>query len=352
MQKKSKTYFTILAAVITTVIAGCTPNLPTDISPTSTSTVPASTAAITSKPEIPLTIDLPWEDRSIFSSGLISSERYVLNELPGASVYHIGFQISADFLTLIGWEEVHYTNTEDVPLEEIYFQLFPNSSGGKTTISNLSVDGQDVDIVTDFLNTALLVTLPTPLEVGNSIDIRMDFEVEVAQVMEGNYGLFGYFDGILVLDEFYPVIPVYDDEGWNVQAPPANADTSYFDTSFYVVKVTAPVNLVVAASGIEVERSQEGDTQTITFAAGPARDFYLAASENFNVTSMMVGETTINSYAIKGYETGSVEALRFTKDSFDSFNEHFGLYPYTEFDLLSTPMLALGIEYPGIVGIL
>ena len=26
-------------------------------------------------------------------------------------------------------------------------------------------------------------------------------------------------------------------------------------------------------------------------------------------------------------------------------------YPYTEFDVVSTPMMALGIEYPGIVGI-
>ena len=175
--------------------------------------------------------------------------------------------------------------------------------------------------------------------------------MQVAQEMEGNYGLFGYFDNILVLDEFYPVIPVYDDEGWNVQAPPPNADSSYFDTSFYLVNVTAPASLVVGASGIEVTHTRVGDTQTITFAAGPSRDFYLAASEKFIVKSQVVGETTINSFAIKGYEAGAGEALQFAKNSLESFGELFGIYPYTEFDLLSTPMLALGIEYPGIVGI-
>ena len=153
-----------------------------------------------------------------------------------------------------------------------------------------------------------------PLQVGSAIDIRMDFEVEVAQEMAGNYGLFGYFDDILVLDEFYPVIPVHDDEGWSVQASPPNADTSYFDTSFYVVSVTAPASLIVAASGIEVARTQAGDSQTITFAAGPSRDFYLAASEKFIVRNQSVGETTINSYAIQGYEEGAEIALQFAQD--------------------------------------
>ncbi|MFQ5436529.1 MAG: M1 family metallopeptidase, partial [Anaerolineae bacterium] len=149
----------------------------------------------------------------------------------------------------------------------------------------------------------------------------------------------------------YPVVPVYDDEGWNVQAPPPNADTSYFDISFYLVRVTAPANLTIAASGIEVSRERDGGRQMVTFAAGPMRDFYLAASEYYTVVSETVGETTINGYAVKGNEDGAQKAVQFTKISLASFGERFGPYPYTEFDVLSTPMQALGIEYPGIVGI-
>ena len=80
----------------------------------------------------------------------------------------------------------------------------------------------------------------------------MDFEVSVPREMGGNYGLFGYFDGFLVLDEFYPVIPVYDDEGWNVEIPPDHGDVTYLDASFYLVRVTAPRELMVIASGVEV----------------------------------------------------------------------------------------------------
>ena len=81
------------------------------------------------------------------------------------------------------------------------------------------------------------------------------------------------------------------------------------------------------------------------------RDFYLAASEHYTVISETFGETVINSYVLQGMEEGGSAAVHYTKGALESFGQRFGPYPYTEFDVLSTPMLALGIEYPGIVGI-
>ena len=296
-------------------------------------------------------LDTPWNDRSIFRAGLITSEQDILDELDGATVYHIDIQIADNFLQLGGTEEVHYTNQEAEPLAEIIFQLFPNSSGGKVVVSNIRVDRQSVEATYDFEDTALRVPLPSPLQPSASVDIQLDFVVDLPQEMGGNYGLFGYFNDVLVLDEFYPVIPVYDDEGWNVQKPPPNADTSYFDMSFYIVRVVAPLGLTMAASGIEVSRESESDQQIVTFAAGPMRDFYLAASENYVVVSETVGETTLNSYALKGQEQEAATALQFAKNALNSFSARLGTYPYSEYDILSTPMRVLGIEYPGIVGI-
>jgi aminopeptidase N len=89
----------------------------------------------------------------------------------------------------------------------------------------------------------------------------------------------------------------------------------------------------------------------LTFAAGPARDFYLAAAQNLAVVSQRLGETTINSYSLPEWEGGADLALEYAKNALDSFNQRFGAYPYTEFDIISTPMLALGIEYPGMTAI-
>ena len=294
--------------------------------------------------------DTDWDDYTIFQEGLISSERAVTDLLPGATVYHIDLLI-VDCLLLQGREEVCYTNRESEPLNEIYFRLFPNIAGGAATVSDVKVDGQDVEPVYEFVKSALRILLEVPLQPGEQVVIQMDFTVEVAQEMGGNYGLFGYFDHVLVLDEFYPVIPVYDDEKWNVEIPPSHGDVTYFDASFYVVRVTAPSNLKVVTSGIEISRTSEGGNQVVVFAAGPARDFYLAASENFVVVTKTVGETTINSYAFPERKERAELALQVAANALKSFNRRVGVYPYSEFDIVSTPMLARGMEYPGIVAI-
>jgi len=295
--------------------------------------------------------DVAWDDRTIFREGLIESEQEALGHLPGASVYRIDFQIADDLFLLEGHEQVRYTNREDEPLHDIYFRLFPNTAGGKTTVSALQVDDQEVEPVYEFEDSALRVPLPAALQPGEQAVIQMGFEVQVAREMAGNYGLFGYFEGVLVLDEFYPVIPAYDDEGWNVEVPPPNADLTHFDASFYLVRVTTPDSLTVVASGVEVGREYKADTQILTFAAGPARDFYLAASEDYIVVSETVGETTINSYALSEWTAGAELALQFATNALQGFSKRFGDYPYTEFDIVSTPMQALGMEYPGIIAI-
>ncbi|MBW8012925.1 MAG: M1 family metallopeptidase [Chloroflexi bacterium] len=152
--------------------------------------------------------DTAWDDRALFNEGLIDSEQDILDGFSGASVYHIDFQISEDFTRLEGREEVLYTNQEDVSLDEIYFRLFPNISGGVTTISGLTADGQDVAPVYESEESALRVNLPEALEPGEDVVLGLDFEVELALEMGGNYGLFGFFEGVLVLDLFYPAIPV------------------------------------------------------------------------------------------------------------------------------------------------
>jgi hypothetical protein len=333
---KRTTVFVLMVIVLLSTACGKS----TDV-PTPTALWPASQP-----------FDVAWDDRAIFRAGLTGAEQPVLDQLPGATVYHIDLEISPDYRRLHGHEEVLYTNREDVPLHEVYFRLFPNTAGGEATVSALTVDGQDVAPVYEFLNSAMRVELPDALEPDGQVTIRMDFEVQVVEEMDGNYGLFGYFDDVLVLDEFYPVIPVYDDEGWNVEAPPPNADLPYYDAGFYVVRVTAPADLIVVASGVEIDDQFEGRNQVATFVAGPARNFYIAASEYYVVASTTLGETTINSYLLPGLGDDRAKlTLQYAKDALKSFSARFGAYPYTEFDVVGTPMMALGMEYPGVVAI-
>ena len=108
--------------------------------------------------------DAGWDDRAAFRNGLIAAEQGVLDSLAGASVYHLDVQIPGDLSTLRGHEQVRYTNQEDQPLDALYFQLFPNLAGGKTTVSAVKVDGREVEPVYELEDSALRVPLPAALQ--------------------------------------------------------------------------------------------------------------------------------------------------------------------------------------------
>jgi hypothetical protein len=293
----------------------------------------------------------PWDDRSIFQSGLVASEWSVLDELDGASVYHIEFTIAENLYQISGTEEVRYTNTENIELNEVQFRLFPNILGGEMTLANLIVDGQFVTPRYDLADSVMIVPLSRPLEPGQSILFKMDYTVTVTQEVDLNYGVLAYFDDVLALAHAYPVICVYDDEGWNVELPPQDGDVTYADAAFYLVRVHAPKGLTLVTSGSEIRRDEDGQDQILTVASGPARDFYLAASSKYEEVSQTFGEVTIRSYAPKEMKDGAQFALEVASRAIDVFSKRYAPYPYTEFDIAATPTLALGIEYPGMTAI-
>ncbi len=312
-----------------------------------TLTNPPTAEPVPFKPE-----SIPSDDRfSIFRDGLISSQQPSLERLAGASYYSIEWTIRDDIVTTDGVEEVRYTNQESVQLEEIHFRLLPNVLNGRMEVASVRVNDQPFEPVYELQNSLMRVPLYQPLQPGESADIKIEFSVTVPTELESNYGVLAYYDNVLTLAHSYPMIAVYDDEGWNAEIPPEQGDPTYADSSFFVVKVAAPGDLVLVGAGREVSRTENGSRQIVTYAAGPARDFYLAASPDYEVTSRTVGEVTFNSYAPKAMLAGAEMALDVAIEAFNIFGEQYTPYPYTEFDIISTPTYALGIEYPGIIAI-
>lgn len=293
----------------------------------------------------------PWEDRSLFKPGLVVSQQRVLDELPGASIYHIEFNILDNLYEVKGTEEVRYTNTEDAPLEEIQLRLFPNILGGAMTVQNLTVDGQAVEPRYGLENSLMILPLAARLESGKSIVLNMDFFVTVPQRTDLNFGVLAYADNILALAHSYPMIAVFDDESWNAEIPPQSGDVTYADVSFFVVRVAAPKEVKVVTSGRELSRTEAGETQTLISVSGPARDFYLAASPEYAEITQKVGEITIRSYAPQASSSGSQLALDVAGRAVEDFSARYAPYPYTELDIVATPTSAFGIEYPGIIAV-
>jgi peptidase M1-like protein len=300
---------------------------------------------------LPDVFSTPWDDLSIFKSGLIQSEQSALTELTKASVYHLEFNIAGDLYHVKGTEQVRYTNAEEVPLKEVELRLFPNVLGGEMTISDVKVNAKPVTPKLDLQNSLLIVPFAEPLEPKQSIILSMDFAVTVPQSVEQNYGVLAYFDDVLALAHAYPMICVYDDQGWNAEIPPQSGDVTYADESFYLVKVSAPKDVTLVTTGRKLDSTEAGQIQTVEVASGPTRDFYLVASPHYTEVSQTFGEVTINSYAEEKVKKGAQMALDVASRAIKDYGARYAPYPYTEFDIVSTPTLALGIEYPGMVAI-
>ncbi len=291
------------------------------------------------------------DDLSIFREGLIESQQALLEDLTGASFYKIQFRIRDNIAITDGLEEVHYTNREDLPLDEIHFRLLPNVLNGEMKIASVRVNDQPFEPIYELQNSLMRVPLYQPLQPGESVDLSIEFTVTAPTTIESNYGILAFYEGVLTLAHSYPMIAVYDDEGWNAEIPPDQGDPTYADASFFVVTVDAPAELVLVGAGREIDREDDGSRQVVTYAAGPARDFYLVASTDYEVVSQTIGDVTFNSYAPAGLSNGAQRAIDVAAEAFDFFGGKYAPYPYTEFDIVSTPTYALGIEYPGVIAI-
>jgi len=265
-------------------------------------------------------------------------------------MYHLAFSLSNPPTSIIGMEEVRYTNQENVALSEVDFAIFPEILGGSLKISNISLDGQPLHPI--FSTGIMRVPLSASLEPGRSLIFHIEFSISVpTQGGDFYYGIYGYNDGILSLAQAYPTILVYNELGWNNQIPDLDGDPLFSDTSFYLVSIDAPADLTLVASGVEVNRQKSAGRQKALYADGPARDFYLAASTSFDKQSEKVGEITYNSYAPDSLAQFAQSALKTAEAAIEDFSRRYAPYPYTEFSIVPIITSAGGVEFPGMTAV-
>jgi aminopeptidase N len=357
--KKSITLFVVLLFLV----AGCGPNpTPTPtVEPTSTPTEkptpnPTPTTVPQLTPPPPTTVaSTPvagWDDLTPYEAAILPQFAEDIAQLDDPTQYHIDLAVDMETLTLTGSQRLLYTNNETVELREIYFRLFPNTPdhGGRLSIERILVNGQEPEVTYELSDTAMKVLLEKPLAPEAQLEILIDFRVVVPEGNQHGYGAFNYENGIMALAGFYPLVPVYDDEGWNVELAADYGDVVYSDTALYNLHLTVPQDMVVTTSGsLVLETDNDDDTRTLHCISGPMRDFNLVMGRDFVVKSTTVGQTTVNSYYRPVDETAGERVLLYVSDALRTYNERFGLYPFAEFDVVETPITAAGIEYPGLI---
>jgi hypothetical protein len=327
------------SAIVTTTSRP--PTAPAAAEPTSIPT-PARDAPNNTAPTL---LDYAWDDREPFRSGLIPGQEDVLHDLPGATVYQIALDISDPNLVQ-GQMAARYTNQETEALNELVLHLFPGMLGGDISVTDVRVEGTSVAAQTG--EHVLRVPLAAPLQPGEQVVLSLAFTTVVPGDEGTKYNVLAYVDGTLALAHFYPMFAVYDDTGWHTEPSAPHGDETFGDSSFYLVDIIAPAAQTIATSGIEIARQEDGEQQRVTVAAGPMRDFYLAANPEYDVVTAAVGPVRVNSYAPANRMDGAELALDTAVQAMTSYSQRFGAYPFAELDIVTTPTRALGIEYPGI----
>jgi len=316
--------------------------------------VPAD-GSISGTPEAAATLTpaAPAEACLLHELAMLPSFRGDLSLLSGPTCYQLDLSMDTDEDLFWGHAEIHYTNNEDVPLPEIYLRLFPNGysySGGATHIDRLAVSGISVQPSFELERTAMRVPLPAPLMPDEAVDLSVDFRVAVPVGDARNFGGFSAQQGVVALAHGYPFIPVYDDEGWNVEIAPAYGDVIYADISLYDVSVTVPEQMIVVATGVELPAVvHDYGRVTRRFVSGPARDFNIILSRRYEVMQSEVEGISVNAYYLPEDREGARDVLDFASEALRIFNSRFGPYPYTELDVVPTFTSAGGIEYPGLI---
>jgi hypothetical protein len=290
-------------------------------------------------------------DVAPYAASLLPEAQADVAALDDPPVYTLDVRVDWDTHTVAGVETLLLTNNEPTPLDALYLRLYPNApyyEEGQTDVGPITLDTEPVESSVD--ETVLEAVLPQPLAPEEQVELTIPFTVTVPQRPDR----FGFEDDVMMLGHWYPTLAVYDDEGWNLDPYVAMGDAFYSEVGFYTVRLTVPDGTVVASTGVETERIRLRTAESrITLVSGATRDFALALSPRYLTLSRWVGATQVTSFYLPGDEESARAALNTSVGSIEVFSQHFGPYPYTEFDVVETPFLIGGspggMEYPGLV---
>ncbi|WP_339322893.1 M1 family metallopeptidase [Paenibacillus sp. FSL W8-0194] len=310
--------------------------------------------------------------------------------------YHIDTTLDAENRIIKGTETLTWIHPGKKTVNELYFHLYPNAfssmdstfmkeSGGKLRNDTMPADGFGSMSITEMKTadglslmhrmqyvqpddgnvkdkTLVKVRLPKPVKGGESITIRMRFEVKLPKI----FARMGTADDDFVMaGQWFPKISVYEPEGtrgrkaegWNLHQYHGNSEF-YSDFGIYSVRIHVPDDYIVAATGFPVQPAQiRGKEKIYQFYADDVHDFAWAASPNFIVAEEPFSSPEVPGVRIKLYLDPAHKDLKqryffAAKAALKYFSKWYGRYPYSTLSIVVPPESgngAGGMEYPTLI---
>ncbi|MBI3142528.1 MAG: M1 family metallopeptidase [Bacteroidetes bacterium] len=305
--------------------------------------------------------------------------------------YLIDVELDEKAKTLVGKAVVTYHNQGPVALDSLYFHLWANAYGDKTspfgrqadrlgkmefrfakagdmgryTAIGFMVDGQTVPhAALDPAGEIVGLKLPDPVQGGGQVVVTATFSLKLPKV----FSRLGHDGNYYCLTQWYPKAVKYDEKGWH-RMPYLDMGEYFNDFGSYDVFITLPSEYVVAATGNLLTEdelhwlaqlkeggnppSRMGSKKTLHYHQDMVHDFAWFANPDFTVDFEDI--TLPSGKQVRAwvfYEKGIsqwLDGVDYVSQAVAHYSRVVGPYPYDNVSAVGGPISAgEGMEYPTI----
>ena len=203
--------------------------------------------------------------------------------------------------------------------------------------------------------TVLQVPLAKAVGPYETITIQYDWTAQVPMTMPRT----GYNKEYFFFAQWFPKVGVYEPAGmryaekggWNCHQY-HSAGEYYSDFGVYDVKLTVPLDYVVASSGQLIGQEKGDSSMTWNYYVEDVIDFTWSASPHFEVTEDKYKDTEIRYYSYPEKTHFATRYLNSIKYCMQYLEEQLGPYPYPTLTIVDPPIHGLftgGMEYPTLI---
>lgn len=197
--------------------------------------------------------------------------------------------------------------------------------------------------------TVMMVSLPEPVEPGESIEVAMAFSAKVPRT----FARTGFRGDFFFIAHWYPAIAVFEEGGWNCHQFHA-ATEFYADYGVYDVSITVPSGWVLGASGRRVdERENDDGTVSLRHVAEDVHNFAWTTSPDYVVLERRfekAGLPAVDMRLLMQPEHLAQADRHFaaTEAALEHYGTWYGPYPYSYLTVVDPAYGsgAGGMEYP------
>jgi len=259
-------------------------------------------------------------------------------------------------------ETITYTNNAPETLNELVLMVEPNRYRGVFRLNSIAWGDGQAAVGYTLDGNQMRLPLAKPLSVGTQTALSLSYELYLPSPQPSPLSRpapFGYTARQANLVDWYPfVAPFVSGQGWLAHPPGYFGEHLVYEMADTQVNIQltgfSPTSTTTAASkiggpalSIAASTQPQVDGDWFRYRFENARNFAWSVSNEYQVKTSLVGDTTVYSYAFPFHVDAGDAALEATAQALNLFNGLFGSYPHSSLTVVEADFLD-GMEYDGL----